>query len=84
MFRLGNARGGGIARRYKRITQSDGTAQTEGLLENGEEGSDRSDNDQANDDEGRPHRPDYGAIDSGTGPRVEPSHLGEERNHWRS
>ena len=84
MFRLSNTGGGGVATRYKRITQSDGTAQTEGLLEEGVAESDDSGDEDGNNDSERPPRVDYGAIDAGTGPRVEPSHLGQETNHWRS
>lgn len=75
IFRLGNS-GRGSIRRYRQITQSERTSNTEGLLEDG-------DGSEENDSENRPRR-DYGAVDDRRNPRVEPSHLGDDRNHWES
>ncbi|KAI1257038.1 hypothetical protein MGN70_000076 [Eutypa lata] len=75
LFRLGNA-GRGNTRRYRQITQNERTSQAEGLLEDG-------DGSEENDSPNSPRR-DYGAIDDRRSPRVEPSHLGEDRNHWES
>ncbi|EMR72675.1 putative tetraspanin tsp3 protein [Eutypa lata UCREL1] len=58
------------------ILQNERTSQAEGLLEDG-------DGSEENDSPNSPRR-DYGAIDDRRSPRVEPSHLGEDRNHWES
>ena len=85
MFWLNSAGGGGIARRYRQITQSDSIAQTEGLVEDDEEEETEGAGDHDGNGNGNsPSRPGYSAIDDGRGPRVEPSHLSEERNHWRT
>lgn len=67
-------------RRYKRIAQSENSAAAQ------EEGGLLEDNDGSDEEEDGPResRQGYGAIEAGSSPRVEPSHLGEDRNHWQS
>ncbi|RYP53007.1 hypothetical protein DL769_010585 [Monosporascus sp. CRB-8-3] len=81
LSRLRVARDGG-ARGYRRITRRESADQEEGLVANNEDGANH-DGGEEDDDSDRP-RWNYGAIDEGRTSRIEPSHLGEERNHWRS
>ncbi|RYP29228.1 hypothetical protein DL767_006827 [Monosporascus sp. MG133] len=72
----------GDARGYRQIRHRESADQEEGLVANDEDGANHAGGEE-DDDADRPRR-NYGAIDEGRTPRLEPSHLGEERNHWRS
>ncbi|RYP89380.1 hypothetical protein DL770_004442 [Monosporascus sp. CRB-9-2] len=69
------------ARGYRQITHRESADQADGLIANDEDGANHTGGEE-DDDADRPRR-NYGAIDEGRTPRLEPSHLGEERNHWR-
>ncbi|RYP68825.1 hypothetical protein DL771_006443 [Monosporascus sp. 5C6A] len=75
------ARDGG-ASGYRRIRHRESADQEEGLVANDEDGANHAGGEEDDDADG-PRR-NYGAIDEGPTPRMEPSHLGHERNHWES
>ncbi|RYO77327.1 hypothetical protein DL766_009718 [Monosporascus sp. MC13-8B] len=81
LSRLRVARNGG-SRGYRQITHRGSADQEEGLVANEEDGANHVGGEE--DDDADTPRRNYGAIDEGRTPRIEPSHLGEERNHWRS
>ncbi|RYP08385.1 hypothetical protein DL764_001954 [Monosporascus ibericus] len=81
LSRLRVARNSG-AKGYRQITNRESADREEGLVADDEDGANHTGGEE-DDDADRPHR-NYGAIDEGRTPRIEPSHLGEERNHWRS
>ncbi|RYP52035.1 hypothetical protein DL768_002718 [Monosporascus sp. mg162] len=70
------------ARGYRPITHRESADQEERLVTDDEDGANHAGGEE-DDDADRPRR-NYGAIAEGRTPRLEPSHLGEERNHWRS
>ncbi|RYP05339.1 hypothetical protein DL765_009858 [Monosporascus sp. GIB2] len=79
--RLRVARNGG-SRGYRQIRHRESADQEGGLGANEENGANHVGGEE-DDDADTPGR-NYGAIDEGRAPRIAPSHLGEERNHWRS
>lgn len=85
LFRLGSPRGNGAVI-YKRISQDENAGQVEALLDD-DDADDASVSRGASGDGNDTNRPRlaYGATDAGNNsPRVEPSHLGEDRNLWVS
>ncbi|KAI0004796.1 hypothetical protein F4779DRAFT_599166 [Xylariaceae sp. FL0662B] len=79
LLRLRNSSNGGAAT-YRRLAQSVGAVPGGGRLEDGQ-ADDSDDEAGRNNGTGGTGR-GYGAIDNGSGHRIEPSGLGEERNQW--
>ncbi|KAI2615131.1 hypothetical protein GGR54DRAFT_309726 [Hypoxylon sp. NC1633] len=70
---------------YRQFTENDDADSRAGLLENGvaDSGDDAGDGANGNGHTGTGGR-EYGTLEDGTSPRIEPSGLGDEHRNWRS